>query len=164
MQEIAGDLPVPPVISHFFATADIYVYRYGESLNGIDNTVVLISYPEDAFHVPITLMFFISTDISLITQEILYMYMKRIKSLELFFRQSKDKLSFNRYQVHSSKGIWRYWLLVSLVYLIVCIGCSEPMSFEDGYDYIYSHIQEERFCFSTNVEQGMSFLKTFWPW
>ena len=29
-----------------------YAYRYEGSLNGIDNAVVLISYPKDAFHVP----------------------------------------------------------------------------------------------------------------
>ncbi|MDE6312695.1 MAG: hypothetical protein K2M46_03590 [Lachnospiraceae bacterium] len=28
----------------------------------------------------------------------------------VFFRQSKDKLAFDRYQVRSSKGIRRYWL------------------------------------------------------
>lgn len=36
---------------------------------------------------------------------------------------------------------------MSLAYLIACTGCGEAMSFEDGYDYIYRHIQEERLRF-----------------
>ncbi|MCI9335912.1 MAG: transposase [Lachnospiraceae bacterium] len=93
VQEIADELPVPPVVSYFL---DKYVERW---------------------------------------------------PIEVFFRQSKDKLAFDRYQVRSSKGIRRYWLLMSLVHLVACTGCGEVMSFEDGYAYIYSHIQEERLRF-----------------
>ena len=123
-----------------------YVYRYEGSLNGIDNAVVLISYPKDAFHVPKALRAFISTDVSLSTREILYKYVERWP-VEVFFRQSKDKLAFDKYQVRSTKGIRRYWLLMSLAHLIACTGCGETMPFEDGYAYIYSHIQEERLRF-----------------
>ena len=119
-----------------------YVYRYEGSLNSIDNTVVLISYPKDVFHVPKALRAFISTDVSLSTREILDNYVERWP-VEVFFHQFKDKLAFDRYQVRSSKGIRRYWLLISLAHLIACTGCGETMSFEDGYTYIYSHIQEE---------------------
>jgi len=120
-----------------------YVYWYEGSLNGIDNAVVLISYPKDAFRVPKVLWVFISTDVSLSTREILDKYIERW-SVEVFFRQSKTKLAFDRYQIRSSKGIRRYWLLMSLAHLTACTGCSETMSFEDGYTYIYSHIQKER--------------------
>ena len=48
-----------------------YVYRYEGSLNGIDDAVVLISYPTDVFHAPKALWAFISTDVSLSTREIL---------------------------------------------------------------------------------------------
>ena len=34
-----------------------------------------------------------------------------------------------------------------LAYLIACTGYGETMSFEDGYAYIYSHIQEEQLRF-----------------
>ena len=125
---------------------EYYVYRYEGSLNGIDNAVVLISYPKDAFHVPKALRAFISTDVSLSTREILDKYVERWP-IEVFFRQAKDKLAFDRYQVRSSKGIQRYWLLMSLAHLIACTGCGRTMSFEDGYTYIYSHIQEERLRF-----------------
>ena len=123
-----------------------YVYRYEGSLNGIDNAVVLISYPKDAFHAPKALRAFISTDVSLSTREVLDKYVERWP-IEVFFRQSKDKLALDRHQVRSSKGIQRYWLLMSLAHLIACTGCGEAMSFEDGYTYIYSHIQEERYRF-----------------
>ena len=91
-------------------------------------------------------MGFISTDVSLTTQEILDRYAGRCP-VEVFFRQSKDKLAFDRYQIRSSKGIRRYWLLMSLAHLIACTGYGETMSFEEGYAYIYSHIQEERLRF-----------------
>lgn len=35
----------------------------------------------------------------------------------------------------------------SLAHLIAYTGCGETMSFEDGYAYIYGHIQEERLRF-----------------
>lgn len=123
-----------------------YVYRYEGNLNGIENAVVLITYPKDAFGVPKALRAFISTDASLSTEEILDKYADRWP-VELFFRQSKDKLSFDRYQIRSSKGIRRYWMLMSLAHLIACTGCGETMSFEDGYAYIHNQIQKERLYF-----------------
>lgn len=121
-----------------------YVYRCKGSLNGIDKAVVLIGCPKDAFHVPKALRAFISMDVSLSTREILYVERWPV---EVFFRQSQNKLAFDRYQIRSSKGIRRYWLLMSLAHLIACTGCGETMSFEDGYAYIYDHIQEERLRF-----------------
>ena len=114
--------------------------------------MVLISYPKDAFHLPKALRAFISTDISLSTREILDKYVERWP-VELFFRQSKDKLAFDKYQIRSSKGTRRYWLLMSLAHLIACTGCGETMSFEDGYAYIHNHIQEEwlRFIYQCGV-------------
>lgn len=123
-----------------------YVYRYEGKLNGIENAVVLIRYPQNAFHVPKALRAFISTDASLDTREILDRYVERWP-IEVFVRQSKDRLAFDRYQIRSSKGIRRYWLLTSLTHLVACTGCGEAMSFEDGYAYIYSHIQKERHRF-----------------
>ena len=64
--------------------------------------------------------------------------------VEVFFRQSKGKLAFDRYQVRSSEGIRRYWLLMSLAHFIACTSYGEAMSFEDGYAFISSRIQEER--------------------
>ena len=46
-----------------------YVYRYEGKLNGIENAVVLLSYPEKAFGNPKALQAFLSTDVSLSVDE-----------------------------------------------------------------------------------------------
>ena len=123
-----------------------YVYRYEGNLNGIENAVVLISYPKDAFHSPKALRAFISTDVSLSTREILDRYVERWP-IEVFFRQSKDKLALDRYQIRSSKGIRRYWLLMSLSHFIACMGNGSPQPFEDGHAYFHNRIIEERISY-----------------
>ena len=120
-----------------------YVYRYEGNLNGVENAVVLISYPKDEFHNPKTLRAFISTDVSLSTREILDAYVERWP-VEIFFRQSKGKLAFNRYQIRSAQGIRRYWLLMSLAHFICCTGTGESLPFEEGYSYFQKHLQTER--------------------
>lgn len=81
-----------------------YVYRYEGKLNGIENAVVLLSYPEKAFGKPKALRAFLCTDVSLSTNEILLHYVCRW-SIEVFFRQCKDKLALDSYQIRSAKGI-----------------------------------------------------------
>lgn len=49
-----------------------YVHRYEGKLNGIENAVVLFSYPEKAYGNPKTLWAFLSTDVFLSTEEILF--------------------------------------------------------------------------------------------
>ncbi len=120
-----------------------YVYRYEGNLNGIENAVVLISYPKDAFHAPKALRAFISTDVSLSTREILDRYVERWP-VELFFRQSKDCLAFGGYQIRSAQGIHRYWLLMSLAHFLCCTGTGKACPFEDGYSFFRQKIQEER--------------------
>ena len=61
-----------------------YVYRYEGKLNGIENAVVLLSYPEKAFGKPKALRAFLSTDVSLSTDEILSYYVCRWP-IEVFF-------------------------------------------------------------------------------
>ncbi len=65
-------------VAHFLNKGKCYyVYRYEGNINGIDNAVVLISYPKDAFLVPKALRAFISTDASLSTHEVLDKYVER---------------------------------------------------------------------------------------
>ena len=54
-----------------------YVYRYEGKLNGIENAVVLLSYPEKAFGNPKALQAFLSTDVSLSVDETLSYYAGR---------------------------------------------------------------------------------------
>ena len=65
-----------------------YVYRYEGNLNGIENAVVLLSYPEKAFGNPKALRAFISTNVSLSTQEILSCYVCRWP-IEIFSGNAK---------------------------------------------------------------------------
>ncbi len=68
-----------------------YVFRYEGKRNDLENAVVLISYPKDAFGLPRALRAFICTDCALTTQEILDLYLERW-SIEVFFRQAKQRL------------------------------------------------------------------------
>ena len=109
-----------------------YVYRYEGKLNCVENAVVLLSYPEKAFGNPKALRAFLSTDVSLSTDEILSYYVCRWP-IEIFFRQCKDKLALDSYQIRSAQGIRRFWLLMSLAHFMCVAGSGEIGSFKNGY-------------------------------
>lgn len=113
------------------------------SLNDIENAVVLLSYPKEAFHEPKALRIFISTNAALSTQEILDTYTERCDS-ELFFRESKRKLALDKYQIRSKTGIQRYWLIMSMVHYMCCTYNEKYCSFEEGYQYFKQKIKEEQ--------------------
>lgn len=121
-----------------------YVYRYEGKLNGIENAVVLLSYPEKAFGIPKALRAFLSTDVSLSTDEILSYYVCRW-AVEVFFRQCKDKLALGGCQIRSAQGIRRYWLLMSLAHYMCVTGTDEFCSFENGYHRICDIIRSEKY-------------------
>ena len=121
-----------------------YVYRYEGKLNGIENAVVLLSYPEKAFGNPKALRAFLSTDVSLSVGETLSYYAGRWP-IEIFFRQCKDKLALDSYQIRSAQGIRRYWLLMSMAHFMCVAGTGEFCSFEKGYHRIESIIQTEKY-------------------
>lgn len=132
-----------------------YVYRYEGSLNDIENAVVLISWPKDAFGNPSALRAFICTDASLSTMDILNHYVERWP-IEVFFRQAKQKLAFDRCQIRSSVGIKRFWLLLSIAHLMCCSGIGDSRSFDDGFAFFCSTILRERvefiyFCGALSV-------------
>ena len=64
--------------------------------------------------------------------------------IEVFFRQAKQKLAMDKYQIRSSTGIRRYWLLMSLAHLLCCTGLGCYQSFEDGYACFARGIMLER--------------------
>ena len=120
-----------------------YVYRYEGALNDIPNATVIISYPKEAFGNAKALRVFISTNTKLDVQEILDTYTKRWP-IELYFRQSKDKLGLDKYQIRSQQGIQRYWLIMSLVYFMCCMNDGRYHAFEDGYRYFQNKLKAER--------------------
>ena len=121
-----------------------YVYRYEGNLNGIENALVLLSYPEKAFGKPKALRAFLCMDVSLSTNEILDNYVCRW-SIEVFFRQCKDKLALDSYQIRSAQGIRRYWLIMSFAHYMCVVGTGEVCPFETGYHKISDIIQMEKY-------------------
>lgn len=123
-----------------------YVYRYEGNLNDIENAVVLISYPKEAFGLPRALRAFICTDADLSTQEILDHYLKRWP-IEVFFRQAKQKLALDQYQIRSSRGIRRFWVIMSTAHLICCTGTGQLLPFQDGFLAMQKTITTERISY-----------------
>ncbi len=122
-----------------------YVYRYEGNLNGIENAVVLLTYPKNAFGKGNALRVFISTNSSLSDKEILDLYVTRW-NIEVYFRDCKNKLAIDRYQIRSSKGIKRLWLIASLVYLLACLE-SQSFKFSEGFHILSSVLFKEQVAF-----------------
>ena len=123
-----------------------YVYRYEGCLSDLEDVVVLISYPKDAFGLPRALRAFICTDCTLSTQEILDIYLERW-SVEVFFRHAKQKLALDKYQIRSSQGIRRYWLLMSLAHFICCTGTGKLLPQQEGLSAIRIQLYRERISY-----------------
>ena len=121
------------------------IFRYEGSLKGIDNAVVLISFPVGAMSNPKALRAFISTDVSLSTQEILRLYVNRWE-IEVFFRACKTKLAFDRYQIRSAKGSKRFWILTALAYFLAC-SQSKSFHFPNGFNLMAKTIHSEHIRF-----------------
>ena len=120
------------------------MYRYEGNLNGIENAPVLLSYPEKAFGKPKALRAFLCMDVSLSTNEILDKYVCRWP-IEVFFRQCKDKLALDSYQIRSAQGIRRYWLIMSFAHYMCVVGTGEVCPFETGYHKISDIIRMEKY-------------------
>ena len=123
-----------------------YVHIQECRLNGIENAVVILSFPKGAFGNLKALRCFICTDVLLDVETILSTYTRR-RPIEVFFRESKNKLALNGYQIRSSKGIRRYWLLMSLSHFICCTGTDMPVSFSEGYHLLQNQIKQEQITY-----------------
>ena len=82
-------------------------------MNGIENAVVLLSYPAKSFGKEKALRAFISTNAALSDEEILDLYVVRWE-IEVYFRDCKMKLAVDKYQIRSANGIKHFWLIASL--------------------------------------------------
>lgn len=111
-----------------------YVYRYQGKMNNRDNAVVLLSYPEKSFGDAKSLRVFISTQTKLSTQQILAIYVNRW-SIEVFFRDCKQKLAFDKCQLRKKKGITRMWLILSFVHFLCCTIAGHIGKFDEGFHY-----------------------------
>jgi len=129
-----------------------YVYRYEGNLNGIANAVVLLTFPEGKLFQADALRAFLCTDASLSDVQILSLYVQRWE-IEVFFREAKRRLAFDKYQVRSSKGIRRFWLISSLAHLLACCA-SSTFNFSEGYKIVASKIREEQITFIFHFAQN----------
>lgn len=134
-----------------------WMYRYEGALNGVDNAVVLLCWPKQAFGEPKALRAFCCTDISLETETIASYYAKRWP-IEIFFRQSKTNLGFDTYQVRSAKAFIRLWILLAWTHLYCTIGLGSPCPFGDGLRSVRKQVQRDRLQFVyESAQQGISF-------
>ncbi|MFB6367924.1 IS701 family transposase, partial [Paenibacillus elgii] len=108
-----------------------WTYRYEGALNELENAVVLLSWPEQAFGEPKALRAFLCTDASLNTETICTYYSKRWP-IEIFFRQSKNNLGFDTYQVRSATAFIRLWTLLAWTHLYCTTGLGQFCLFGDG--------------------------------
>ena len=122
-----------------------YVYRYQGQINGHDDAVVLLSYPENAFGEAKALRVFISTRTELSAQEILSLYANRW-SIEVFFRGCKQKLAFDKCQLRKEKGITRMWLILSFVHFLCCTVAGHIGAFDEGYHYFRNCVLQVAFA------------------
>lgn len=118
------------------------VYRYEGALNGVDNAVVLLCWHEGAFKKANALHAFLCTDVELDIQTILEYYSKRWP-IEIFFRQTKNNLGLNTYQVRSIKSIDRVLLLIALTYLYCTTGTGAYYQFSNGLNSARKETQRE---------------------
>ncbi len=141
------------LLYHFFSFVN-------SSFLWLENAVVLLSYPEKVFGNPKALLAFLSTDVSLTTNEILSCYVCRCP-IEVFLRQRKNKLALESYQIRSAKGIQRYWLLMSLAHYICVMGTGKSCSFENGYHQICDIIQQEKYRYLFQFAKASNNFESF---
>ena len=77
------------------------------------------------------------------------------------FRQCKDKLALDGYQIRSAQGIRRYWLLMSMAHFMCVTGTGEFCSFEKGYHRIGSIIQTEKYQYLFRCAKESNDFDTF---
>lgn len=122
---------------------EFFVYSCRVNIEEIGEAIVLLSYPHEAFGNPSALRAFVCTANSLSLTEILAHYVIRW-NIEVFFRDSKQKLAFDKYQIRSSTGIKRFWLIMSLAHFLCCVGSDKTLSFEEGYTHFNKELNRER--------------------
>jgi hypothetical protein len=130
-----------------------WTYRYEGALNDIENAVVLLCWPEQAFGEPKALRAFLCTDVSLTTETISSYYSKRWP-IEIFFRQSKNNLGFDTYQVRSATAFIRLWTLLGWTHLYCTTGLGQPCPFGNGLRTVRKQIQLDRLQFVYDCGQN----------
>jgi hypothetical protein len=115
-----------------------YTYRYTGKIKGLKDICIIITYPYGKFGFKDRLKAFITTNTELLTTEILHLYSKRW-AIEEFIRECKGKLGLNNYQIHSLKGIRRYYIILMLTYYYI-ICKNKKLSFSINFNDIQNNV------------------------
>lgn len=94
---------------------EYYVHRNQGHLNKIDQAVVLLTYPKEAFGVCTALKVFLCSDLSLSDEEVLEHYSHRWK-IEVMFKQQKQYLGLKSFMIRSAKAIDRFLIILTLAW------------------------------------------------
>lgn len=98
-----------------------HVFSKAVDLKGVGQVRILISYDDEEFSgAPV---YFATDQIRWEGTRILTTYGKRSK-IEAFFRDSKQNLGFEDYQLRDLRGIKRHWYLIFLAYSLLVSGLS----------------------------------------
>jgi hypothetical protein len=105
-----------------------YIYKLETHMNGIENSAVLISWPEGEFGNGKAMRAFLCSDVSLCEQEIIDIYTQRW-DIEVFFKECKNTFGSKKIMLRTQCGIRRHWLITGLAHNF-CV--SEGSSFLEG--------------------------------
>ena len=94
---------------------EYYVHRYQGHLNKIDQAIVLLTYPKEAFGVCTALKVFLCSDLSLSDEEVLEHYSHRWK-IEVMFKQQKQYLGLKSFMIRSAKAVDRFLIILPLAW------------------------------------------------
>lgn len=108
-----------------------YIYNYIGCLNDMKNVSITLSYPKESFQKEGSLKAFISLDLSLKPLEILYKYTDRW-AIEPFFRDCKQYLGLDSYQIRSKKAIFRYLIIMFITYTYCKLYSNKKLQFNEG--------------------------------
>ena len=99
---------------------EYWIHRYEGALNGIDNAVVLLSYPKNALGNKNALRVFICSDCCLPDEVILDHYTHRWK-IEVMFKQQKMYMGLKSLMVRSAKAIDRLLIILPLAHFFFAV-------------------------------------------
>lgn len=111
---------------------EYYIYNYAGNLNDIKNVSITLSYPKESLQNQGSLKTFISLDTSLAPFKILTQYTDRW-AIEPFFRDCKNYLGLDNYQVRSEIGITRYLIVMLITYTYCKLYSNESFHFNTGF-------------------------------
>ena len=116
-------------------TDEYFVFRYVGRLNGIENAVVLLTYPKDNFGVKSALRVFLCTDLALSDNEIFEHYAHRW-SIETFFQLQKKYFGLNKFMFRSAKAIDRFLIILSVAHFFFTTALGKLFSFADSVHFL----------------------------